>query len=136
MTVPEELRETLRANQKACYPLLMKAAGEAIIELARDPRYVGGTAGVLAVLHTWTQQLLYHPHVHCLVTGGGVAGDDWLASRHTEFLVPTPALASLVRGKLKAMLAKHCPGVILPPPIRRTRCAVRSTSSKPARPRC
>ena len=56
MTVPEELRETLRANQKACYPLLMKAAGEAIIEkLARDPRYVGGTASVLAVLHTWTQ---------------------------------------------------------------------------------
>jgi len=47
VTVPEELRETLRANQKACYPLLMKAAGEAIIELARDRRYVGGTVGVL-----------------------------------------------------------------------------------------
>jgi Putative transposase/Transposase zinc-binding domain len=114
VTVPEELRETLRANQKACYPLFMKAAGEAIIELARDRRYVGGTVGVLAVLHTWTQQLLYHPHVHCLVTGGGVDGDDWLAARHNHFLVPAPALARLVRGKLKAALAKHCPQLKVP----------------------
>src|SRR5262249_55809511 len=62
ITVPEELRDTLRANQKDGYSLLMKAAAEAIIELARDPHYVGGTVGILAVLHTWTQQLLYHPH--------------------------------------------------------------------------
>jgi Putative transposase/Transposase zinc-binding domain len=128
VTVPEELRETLRANQKACYPLLMKAAGEAIIELARDPRYVGGTVGVLAVLHTWTQQLLYHPHVHCLVTGGGVAGDDWLASRHTDFLVPTPALARLVRGKLKALLAKRCAGVILPKAVWTKRWVAHATA--------
>jgi hypothetical protein len=106
----------------------MKAAGEAIIELARDPRYVGGTVGVLAVLHTWTQQLLYHPHVHCLVTGGGVAGGNWLASRHSDFLVPTPALARLVRGKLKAMLAKHCPEVILPKVIWTKRWVVHATA--------
>ncbi|HME26413.1 MAG TPA: transposase zinc-binding domain-containing protein [Acetobacteraceae bacterium] len=55
MTVPEELREVLRANQRDGYTMLMKAAAEAIVELARDPRYVGGTVGVLAVLHTWTQ---------------------------------------------------------------------------------
>src|SRR6516165_6246074 len=114
ITVPEELRATLRSNQRDGYGALIKAAAEAIIELARDRRYVGGTVGVLAVLHTWTQQLLYHPHVHCLVTGGGVAGNDWLASRHIDFLVPTPALARLVRGKLKTLLAKHCPVVILP----------------------
>jgi hypothetical protein len=65
----------LRANQKDGYTLLVKAAAEAVIELARDPRYVGGTVGILAVLHTWTQQLLYHPHVHCLVTGGGISDD-------------------------------------------------------------
>ena len=51
----------------------MKAAADAIIELAHDRRFVGGTVGVLAVLHTWTQQLVYHPHVHCLVTGGGIS---------------------------------------------------------------
>jgi hypothetical protein len=61
MTVPEELREVLRANQRDGYAILMKAAAEAIIELARDPRHVGGTVGVLAVLHTWTQQLLQNP---------------------------------------------------------------------------
>jgi hypothetical protein len=125
---PEELRETLRANQKACYPLLMKAAGEAIIELARDPRYVGGTVGVLAVLHTWTQQLLYHPHVHCLVTGGGVADDNWLASRQTDYLVPTPALGRLVRGKLKALLAKRRPGVILPKAVWTKRWVAHATA--------
>ena len=68
----------------------MKVAAEAIIELARDPRHVGGTVGVLAVLHTWTQQLVFHPHVHCLVvTGGGVSNDGclWHPAR-TDFLVP------------------------------------------------
>jgi hypothetical protein len=111
VTVPQELRELLRANQRDGYAVLMKAAAEAIIELARDRRYVGGTVGVLAVLHTWTQQLNYHPHVHCLVTGGGVSADgrDW-------YLFPERALAKLVRGKLKALLAKRRPDLIAPAP--------------------
>jgi hypothetical protein len=66
VTVPEELRDVLRRHQQIGYGVLMSAAA-ALVELARDPRYVGGTLGVLAVLHTWTQQLHYHPHVHCLV---------------------------------------------------------------------
>jgi hypothetical protein len=61
VTVPEQLRHVLRANQQDGYALLMKAAAQAIIDIARDPRFVGGTVGVLAVLHTWTQQLHYHP---------------------------------------------------------------------------
>jgi hypothetical protein len=71
--------------------------------------------GVLAVLHTWTQQLLYHPHVHCLVTGGGVSGDGrhWHPARNA-FLVPVRALAKLVRGKLRAALSKRLPGLVLP----------------------
>jgi hypothetical protein len=107
VTVPEELRDTLRANQRDGYAVLMKAAADAIVELARDRRYVGATVGVLAVLHTWTQQLLHHPHVHCLVTGGGVSndGDDWRPARKA-FLVPVKALAKLVRGKLRAALQK------------------------------
>jgi hypothetical protein len=115
ITVPEELRDTLRANQRDGYALLMKAAAEAIIELARDPRYVGGTVGILAVLHTWTQQLLYHPHVHCLVTGGGVSddGQHWHPARNV-FLVPFAALAKLVRGKLRAALGKRRPDLVVP----------------------
>jgi hypothetical protein len=115
VTVPEELREALRANQRDGYALLMKAAADAIIELARDPRYVGGAVGVLAVLHTWTQQLLYHPHVHCLVTGGGVSddGNHWQPARDA-FLVPVKALAKLVRGKLRAAFEKRRPDLLLP----------------------
>ena len=115
ITVPEELRAVLRANQRDGYTLLMKAAAEAIIELARDPRFVGATVGVLAVLHTWTQQLLYHPHVHCLVSGGGVSQDGchWLPARKS-FLVPVKALAKLVRGKLRAAFQKSRPDLIIP----------------------
>jgi hypothetical protein len=115
VTVPQELRALLRANQRDGYALLMKAAADAIIELARDRSFVGGTVGVLAVLHTWTQQLAYHPHVHCLVTGGGVSDDgrDWHPARKA-FLVPSTALAKLVRGKLKALLAHKRPDLIAP----------------------
>ena len=62
VTVPQELRAALRRYQIDGYGALMKAAAEAIIGLARDPRWVGGTVGVLAVLHTWTQRLVFHPH--------------------------------------------------------------------------
>jgi hypothetical protein len=115
ITVPEELRDALRSNQKDCYALLMKASAEAIIELARDSRFVGATVGVLAVLHTWTQQLLYHPHVHCLVTGGGVSddGQQWHPARN-GFLVPFAALAKLVCGKLRAALGRRRPDLVLP----------------------
>jgi Putative transposase/Transposase zinc-binding domain len=115
ITVPEALRPALRSNQRDGYSLLIKASAEAIIELARDHRFVGGTVGVMTVLHTWTQQLLYHPHVHCLVTGGGVSADhrSWCPARK-GFLFPTKALAKLVRGKLKAMLHRRRPDLVLP----------------------
>jgi hypothetical protein len=95
--------------------MLMKAAAEAIIELARDRRHVGGTVGILAVLHTWTQQLHYHPHVHCLVTGGGIADDgaSWHPARKS-FLAPMKALAKLVRGKLRAAFEKRRPDLSIP----------------------
>jgi hypothetical protein len=115
VTVPAELRHVLRANQRNGYAALMKATAQAIIELARDRRHVGGTVGVMAVLHTWTQQLVYHPHVHCLVTGGGVSDDgrDWHPAR-PKFLVPTKPLAILVRAKMRAALEKRRPDLVLP----------------------
>ncbi len=102
VTVPAQLREVLRAHQRDSYAALMQASAAAIIELARDPRYVGGTVAVLAVLHTWTQQLNLHPHVHCLVSGGGISedGNTWHPARR-KFLVPIKALAKLVRGKFR-----------------------------------
>ena len=65
VTVPEELRAALRRHQVDGYGALMKAAAEPIIDLGRDPRWVGGTVGVLAVLHTWTQRLVFHPLMSC-----------------------------------------------------------------------
>ena len=128
VTVPEELRAALRRHQRDGYGALMTAAAEAIIELARDPRHVGGTVGVLAVLHTWTQQLHFHPHVHCLVTGGGVGedGDTWHPAR-PGFLVPTKALARKVRGRFRAVFEKRCPGVSLPAAVWRTPWVVHIT---------
>jgi len=121
ITVPAELRDVLRANQRDGYGVLMQACAAAIIELARDPRYVGGTVAVLAVLHTWTQQLSFHPHVHCLVSGGGISDDTttWHPARH-NFLVPIKALAKLVRGKFKALLRRKCPDLTIPDAVWRT----------------
>jgi hypothetical protein len=115
VTVPAELREVLRANQRDGYGVLMQATAAAIIELARDPRYVGGTVAVLAVLHTWTQQLALHPHVHCLVSGGGISEDanTWHPARR-KFLFPIKALAKLVRGKFRALLRRKCPDLVIP----------------------
>jgi hypothetical protein len=116
VTVPEELRTVFRANQKDCYALLMRASAEALMELARNPRYCGGTVGILEVLHTWTRQLHYHPHVHCLVTGGGISDDGsaWLPVRHKAYLVPVKALSRLIRGKFRAWLQRKRPDLAMP----------------------
>jgi hypothetical protein len=115
ITVPAELRAVLRAHQRAGYGALMQASAAAIIELARDPRYVGGTVAVLAVLHTWTQQLHFHPHVHCLVSGGGISADGstWHPARQ-NLLLPIKPLATLVRGKFRALLRQKCPDLVVP----------------------
>jgi Putative transposase/Transposase zinc-binding domain len=118
VTVPEELRAALRRHQIDGYGALMKAAAEAIIVLARDPRWVGGIVGVLAVLHTWTQRLVFHPHVHCLVTGGGLSDDG--ATWHPagkRFLFPKTALATLARARFRDAFARLCPDADLPPHV-------------------
>jgi hypothetical protein len=115
VTVPAELRAVLRAHQRDGYAVLMQATAAAIIELARDPRFVGGTVAVLAVLHTWDQQLNLHPHVHRLVSGGGISDDGttWHPARR-NFLLPFKALARKVRGKVRALLQRRCPGLTVP----------------------
>ena len=81
-TLPRQLRSVAYRFQVPLYAILMKAAAESLIKVASDPHYVGGLIGVLAVLHTWTRTLTYHPHVHCLVPAGGVSPDrEWLPAR-------------------------------------------------------
>ena len=108
-TLPEELRHLVRSHQKVLYGLLMKSAAEALIKLALDPHYVGGLVGILAVLHTGTRTLVYHPHVHCLVPGGGVDdGGIWRPARE-NYLVCVGALSKIVRAKFRDGLAELLP---------------------------
>jgi hypothetical protein len=107
-TLPAELHPIARSHPKKVYSLLMKAAADALQKLARDPRFLGARIGALAVLHTWTRAMLFHPHVHMLVTAGGLSFQDsrWVQPRNPAFLVPVRALSILFRAKLCAALKK------------------------------
>ena len=110
-TLPQELRSPVRSQQKVLYGLLMKAAARALIKLAADPHYVGGRIGVLAILHTWTRTLLYHPHVHCLAPAGGVSDhQQWLPARQ-DYLVPVRALSKIFRGMFRDLLTRELPQI-------------------------
>jgi hypothetical protein len=113
-TLPQALRDLVRKHQKTVYPLLMKAAARALIKLAADPHYVGGLIGVLAVLHTWSRTLTYHPHVHCLVPGGGLSADGQWRPARPNYLMPAPALSPLFRGIFLDLLTKALPDVAIP----------------------
>jgi hypothetical protein len=106
-TLPAELRPFARHQQKLFYSLLFQASAAASQQLARDPRFIGGQIGLVGVLHTWTRDLRYHPHVHYLVPAGGVApdGQTWLAARKNFFL-PVRALSRLFRGHFQRALQK------------------------------
>jgi len=106
-TLPAELRNLVRANQKALYSLLFQASAEAAQKLARDPRYIGGQIGLVGVLHTWTRNLIFHPHVHYLAPGGGLHSDGktWL-SAHPGFFLPVRALSKLFRAAFRRGLEK------------------------------
>ena len=98
-TLPEELSWIAFRNKRQCYGLLMRTAAETLRTIAADPRHLGAEIGFLAVLHTWSQSLLHHPHVHCVVPGGGIAIDGsrrWIACRKNFFL-PVRVLSRLFR---------------------------------------
>jgi hypothetical protein len=105
-TLPAELRPLARSNQKMIYNLLFRASAAALQQLAQDPRFVGARLGMVGVLHTWTRQLLYHPHVHYLVTGGGLTADGRWRSSRKDFLVPVKALSPIFRAKFHDALKK------------------------------
>lgn len=106
-TLPAELRQLASRNQKLIYSLLFHASSEAAHKLAQDPRYVGGQIGLVGVLHTWTRDLFYHPHVHYLAPGGGLSPDGqvWLPARN-HFFLPVRALSKLFRAAFRRALQK------------------------------
>jgi len=116
-TLPAELRPLVRSHQKLLCGIIMRAAARSLIKLCGDPRYVGGTVGVMAALHTSGRNLSWHPHVHCLVTGGGLTrGGTWLRSRK-NFLAPVRALSNIFRAKVRDAVTSALPGVTLPDSI-------------------
>ena len=106
-TLPSELRELARSNQKLIYSILFRASAEATQKLAQDPRYIGGQIGLVGVLHTWTRDLFFHPHVHYLAPGGGLSADGqvWLPARN-HFFLPVRALSKLFRAAFRRTLQK------------------------------
>lgn len=106
-TLPAALRAVARSQQKLVYNLLFRTSAEALQQLARDQRFVGGQIGMVGVLHTWARDLSYHPHVHYLVPGGGLSADGqrWLRSGK-QFLVHVKPLMKLFRAKFRTALQK------------------------------
>jgi hypothetical protein len=102
-TLPRELNPLWLANVRRLATLLFRAAWETLSVLLADPKYLGATPGMIAALHTWGQTLGLHPHLHCLVTGGGLRGNTWQAI-HNGYLLPARVVMPVFRGKLLAAL--------------------------------
>lgn len=106
-TLPDQLNPLGLANQKVLFDILFATAAATLRQIAADEKHLGADIGFTAVLHTWGQNLLFHPHLHCVVTGGGLADDGqrWLGTRRSFFL-PVKALGKLFRGKFLDALKK------------------------------
>jgi len=112
VTVPPELHGLFRRHQKLLYGLLMQVAAEAVKELCANRRHLGALPGILSVLHTWNGRLHYHPHVHMLITGGGITpdGQHWQPARG-EFLIPVAVLSRKIAAKFREALKAKKPAV-------------------------
>jgi hypothetical protein len=104
-TLPHELAPLALQNRSTVYALLFRAASETLLTLARDPKHLGARIGCLASYTHWGQNLLAHPHLHCVIPGGGMSpdGERWVSCRDGFFL-PVRLLSRLFRGKFLAML--------------------------------
>lgn len=101
-TLPGRLRPLARADRAGIFNDLFRAASQTLEAFARDDKWLGAQLGVTAILHTWTRKLGFHPHIHCVVTSGGLCsdGERWIPSKRRRFLFPVRALAKVFRGKL------------------------------------
>jgi hypothetical protein len=106
-TLPDEIATIAYQNRQIVYDILFRAASETLRTIAADPKHLGAEIGFLCVLHTWGQNLLHHPHLHCLVPGGGISpdGSRWVACR-PGFFLPVRVLSRLFRGRFLHYLEK------------------------------
>lgn len=106
-TVPHELNPLIYCNQELLYSLLHRCSSETLLELARDRKYLGATPGIIQVLHTWGQTLNFHPHIHCIVSGGGLSAEQKLRKCGEKFFIPVHVMSKVFRGKFLFYLQKH-----------------------------
>lgn len=123
-TVPAELRGLIRAHQKPLLTLLFRESAATLQEVAAQPRHLGAELGLLGVLHTWSRQLIYHPHIHYVGVGAGLSADGWRWHRvkSADFFLPEKVLARRFRQRLRLALARAHPEWLaaLPPTVWRT----------------
>ena len=112
-TVPEPLRPWIRSHPQAGYDLLFEASAQALQDLAANPKRLGASLALLGVLHTWSRTLIYHPHIHYLVPGGGLRPDQrqWVAAK-TNFLLPVVPLSDHFRQLFYQALQKQHPAAL------------------------
>ena len=111
-TLPSEIADIAYQNKRVIYGLLFKASAEATLTIAADPKHLGAKIGFTAVLHTWGSAMTHHPHIHCIVPGGGLSpdGKEWIACR-PGFFLPVRVLSRLFRRLfLEKLMAAHAAG--------------------------
>lgn len=106
-TLPHELNSLIYCNQSLLYGLLHKCTAETLLELSSNHEYLGATPGIIQVLHTWNQELLYHVHMHCIVSGGGLTVDGKIRKSKGKFFIPVFKLRDKFKGKYWAILDQY-----------------------------
>lgn len=103
-TLPHELNPLIYCNQKLLYGLLHRCCSETLLELSADQKYLGATPGIIQVLHTWNQELDYHVHMHCIISGGGLTKAKKLRTAKGKFFIPVEVLRDKFKGKYLSIL--------------------------------
>lgn len=103
-TLPHELNHLIYCNQKLLYGLLHRCCAETLLELSSDKKWLGAAPGIIQVLHTWNQELDYHVHMHCIISGGGLTKDKKIRKSSHKFFIPTAVLRDKFKGKYMAHL--------------------------------
>ena len=103
-TLPAELNPLIYSNQALLYSMFHKCVSQTLLELSADSKYLGATPGIIGVLHTWGQELNFHPHMHCIITGAGLTKANQLQKCSSKFFIPVKVLGRKFRGKFLALL--------------------------------
>ena len=106
-TIPSEIYNITYQNQEKMYKILFKASSETLQELAKDKKYLGGEVGFFSILHTWGQNLMYHPHIHIVVTGGGLTETNKWKEKEEDVFIPVRVMSKAFRGKFLNYMKKE-----------------------------